>query len=393
MIGTPKVSVIIPVYNTERYLRKCLDSVINQTLRDIEVICIDDGSTDGSLNILREYQSKDERITILRQEKSNAGAARNLGLSIAKGEYLSFLDSDDFFEPMMLEHMYVCAKNRNAEIVVCEMMLYMEDSGETVPVNWHIKKGLLPAKKRFSFYDIKSDAFRCIMSYVWDKLIKRDVVIKNGLRFQSQPLYNDAVFAYSAMMSANAITVLKEYLVYNRIRSSKDSITDTRYLHIDCAYSVLIGLKEYLMSKNIYAQYQRDFLCYAISLIFHTCMAPNNNTTSEMLHKADLWMDEFEVKGHEPDYYYDILTYQRLLQAIGSQCASAELARLQPELSRLDSSLYRIIRDIRTNGFQSYLDNTLLFMVVRYIKVKGFRFTFRKIYKKVHKVITDVRDE
>ena len=91
-----KVSVIIPVYNTENYLRECLDSVLAQTLREIEVICVDDGSTDNSLNILKEYQNKDTRIVVLTQENRSAGAARNYGLSIAKGKYLSFLDSDDF---------------------------------------------------------------------------------------------------------------------------------------------------------------------------------------------------------------------------------------------------------------------------------------------------------
>lgn len=390
MNKTPKVSIIIPVYNTERYLRDCLDSVINQTLRDIEIICVDDGSTDRSPEILREYQSKDERITILKQEKSNAGAARNRGLSIAKGEYLSFLDSDDFFEHTMLEHMYVCAKNRNAEIVVCEMMLYKEDSCETLPFKWHIVKGLLPKKKVFSFIDIKRNAFRCIISYVWDKLIKREMIIRNELRFQEQTSYNDAVFAYSAMISAKSITVLDEYLVYHRKRSIKDSITDTRYLHVGCAHSVLIGLKEYLVYKGLYDCYNRDFLWYAINLIYITFAESKHVLTLEEMNKVDLWLNEFDAKGHEPDYYYDILTYQRLLQAIGSKSANTELARLQPELSRLDSSLYRTIREIRINGLRCYLDNTSLFTFARYIKVKGFRYTFRKIYKKVRKVITDI---
>lgn len=393
MNGTPKVSVIIPVYNTERYLRKCLDSVTNQTLRDIEIICVDDGSTDGSAEILREYQSKDERITVLEQERSNAGAARNLGLSIAKGEFLSFLDSDDFFEPTMLEHMYSCAKKRNAEIVVCEMMVYLDDSGETVPVNWHIVKGFLPAKKVFSFYDIKRNVFKSIVPYVWDKLIKRDIIIKNGIRFQEQSVYNDALFAFSAMMTARTITVLDEYLAYYRVRSVKNSISNTRYLHIDCVYSHLIGLKEYLTSKGIYVRYKRDFIWYAINLIYITFANSKHVLTLEEMNKVDLWLNEFDAKGHEPDYYYELSTYQWALQAIKLQSTNAELARLQPELSRLDNSLYRAIRDIRINGLRCYLDNTLLLRIARYIKVKGFRYTLHKIYMKVRKVTPDVGDE
>lgn len=349
----PKVSVIIPVYNTQLYLRKCLDSLVNQTLRDIEIICVDDGSTDGSPEILREYQAKDERITILKQEKSNAGAARNLGLSAAAGEYLSFLDSDDFFEPTMLEHMYACAKNRNADIVVCEMKLYYEDSGEAVPVHWHIRKQLLPQKTVFAFSDIKSNAFQCIVPYVWDKLIKRDVVIKNRLQYQSLLIHNDTVFIDTAMLSAKTITVLEEYLVYNRKRSAKDSITDTRYLHTDCAHAVLSGLKEYLVREGLYRRYERDYISLAIVLIHRTYLGTINHPAieKEMRNKADVWLDEFEIKGHKPDYYYELQAYQKLLQDIKTQSADAESARLQQELERLNGSLsYRFVRSLRENG-------------------------------------------
>ena len=102
----PKVSVIIPIYNVETYLPQCLDSIINQTLKEIEIICVDDGSTDKSLDILKEYAKKDKRVAIITQKNLHAGVARNAGLSQAKGEYISFLDSDDFCEPEMFEKMY-----------------------------------------------------------------------------------------------------------------------------------------------------------------------------------------------------------------------------------------------------------------------------------------------
>ena len=100
-MGT-KVSVILPVYNVSDYLRQCMDSIVGQTLKDIEIICVDDGSTDDSLAILKEYEAKDQRVKVIQQANAGAGAARNKGLEIATGEYLSFLDSDDFFEPDMV---------------------------------------------------------------------------------------------------------------------------------------------------------------------------------------------------------------------------------------------------------------------------------------------------
>ena len=114
----PRVSVIIPVYNVEKYLPQCLDSVVNQTLPDIEIICVDDGSTDSSLDILKDYARRDKRITVLRQKNLHAGVARNAGLSIARGEYLSFLDSDDFFELDMLDQCYAKLKKDKSDVCI-----------------------------------------------------------------------------------------------------------------------------------------------------------------------------------------------------------------------------------------------------------------------------------
>ena len=114
-----KVSVIIPVYNVEPYLKECLNSIINQTLKDIEIICIDDCSTDNSYQILEEYSKKDNRIIILKNEKNTGGpsTARNKGIDLAKGDYLYFIDSDDYIENNFLEEMYNTAKEYNTDIV------------------------------------------------------------------------------------------------------------------------------------------------------------------------------------------------------------------------------------------------------------------------------------
>ena len=131
-----KVSVILPVYNVSEYLRQCMDSIVGQTLKDIEIICVDDGSTDDSLEILKEYEAKDKRVKVIEQKNAGAGAARNNGLAIATGEYLSFLDSDDFFEPDMLEKAYEKGKSANAQGVVFRADQYREDLNEFVQVKW-----------------------------------------------------------------------------------------------------------------------------------------------------------------------------------------------------------------------------------------------------------------
>ncbi|MCQ2958500.1 MAG: glycosyltransferase, partial [Candidatus Gastranaerophilales bacterium] len=116
----PEVSVIMPVYNTEKYLRECLDSIINQTLKDIEIICVDDGSKDDSGKILDEYAQKDNRIKVIHNKNQGAAPSRNQGISIAQGKYLSILDSDDIFDTNMLELLFNKAEQNDADITICK---------------------------------------------------------------------------------------------------------------------------------------------------------------------------------------------------------------------------------------------------------------------------------
>ena len=143
---TPKVSVIIPVYNTEKYLRECLDSVINQTLKEIEIICVDDGSTDSSLNILKEYANKDNRFTIITQQNLHAGVARNAGLTVVKGEYVSFLDSDDYIKFEYLEKLYNKIVLEKADICICKKFILDSRTNIVKEDDNSLKINMLPFK-------------------------------------------------------------------------------------------------------------------------------------------------------------------------------------------------------------------------------------------------------
>ena len=140
----PKISVIIPVYNAHDYLRDCINSILNQTLKEIEVICVDDDSTDDSLAILEEYARSDARLKVIHQENGGAGAARNNGLQYAEGEYLSILDCDDFFEQNMLERSYQEAKEKEADILVFGCDFYDTESQTYRPCTYSVHTNLLP---------------------------------------------------------------------------------------------------------------------------------------------------------------------------------------------------------------------------------------------------------
>lgn len=321
-MNPPKVSVIIPVYNTGKYLRSCLDSVVNQTWKDMEILCTDDGSTDGSHAVLREYAAKDSRIRVFTQEHSNAGAARNMGLAHAAGEYLAFLDSDDYYEPVMLEHMLACAQERAADVAVCRLKICDEDTGKLEEADWSVKKELLPQRSVFAFRDIAQDCFLSILGFNWDKLFKRSLVTENRLSFQPQGVYNDSLFTYSALVCAKAITVLDEAPVVHRYRSARDSISDRRAAYTDCAYTFLQGLKAFLVRTGNDARYERDFVNYAIHLLYIDLTADGRDAASrkEMQEKIPRWLEEFHANGHAPAYYYHLPEYEALLRELSSPC-------------------------------------------------------------------------
>ncbi len=127
----PKVSVVLPVYNVAAYLPKCLESLLNQTLKEIEIICVNDCSPDNSLEILKQYAAKDNRIKIIDQTNTGPGVARNNGIKAATGEYVGFVDPDDWAEPEMFAKMYTAAIEQNADIVECGVKIYNEKSGKT----------------------------------------------------------------------------------------------------------------------------------------------------------------------------------------------------------------------------------------------------------------------
>ena len=186
----PKVSVIIPVYNVEAYLRQCLDSVVNQTLKDIEIICVDDGSTDGSAAILKEYATKDERIKILTQSNSGAGAARNAGIARATGEWITFSDADDWIEPDAIEKMVAAAQREDADCVCCGMLR-----------DWRNGTSVFRPFDEMG----PSDTYNAVVN----KLFKRNL-LENLMMDESVSLGEDLMVSAQAMAKAKKIAVLKK---------------------------------------------------------------------------------------------------------------------------------------------------------------------------------------
>ena len=191
---TPKVSVIIPVYNTEKYLEECLNSVENQTLKDIEIICVNDGSTDKSLEILNNHANKDSRIKVISQENGGVSHARNTGIENSRGDYIAFIDSDDLIVPHAYETMYYNALRYNVDMVNSRFSYFSD--GESIDVNSFVYdkskvKKIDREKSENPFYAFPDSG------YVWNKLYKRSAIAENQLKFKEGVTnYEDGLFNF-----------------------------------------------------------------------------------------------------------------------------------------------------------------------------------------------------
>ncbi len=310
----PIVSVIMPVYNNEKYLEQCLDSIVNQSLTDIEIICVDDGSEDSSAEILQRYAEKDRRIRIIRQENAGAGAARNNGLRHAQGKYLSFLDSDDFFESEMLEKAVKKIEEDAADFVVFRCNQYLNDCDKFKNARYTLKEQTLPPYVPFNFRQITDNVFKTFVGWAWDKLYSREFVMRHELTFQEQRTSNDMLFVFTALVLAEKITYLDEVLAHQR-RNNNESLSNTREKSWFCFYNALCALKDALKKYDLYDELEKDFINYAL----HFSLWNLNTITGACYYKLydklrNEWFMKLGITGHDKDYFYNQKEYRQFLE-------------------------------------------------------------------------------
>lgn len=230
MDNMPLVSVIMPVYNAQDYLKQSLNSVLNQTLKDIEVICVDDGSTDSSMEILQETQASDHRVKAIQQENRGGGAARNRGLAEARGKYVIFLDSDDYFESMLLESCVLQADLKDADIVFFDYVQFDKDGKETKRQGGHVN-WLKKSPDSFCYQDIPDLIMSLVTPVPWNKLYRASFLRDYGFQFDEITSTNDVTFASLSVAAASVISYLPKTLVHYRIgHSNTISSTKTKNL-------------------------------------------------------------------------------------------------------------------------------------------------------------------
>lgn len=211
----PKVSVIIPVYNVEKYLAQCLDSVVSQTLQDIEIICIADDSPDNSINILKEYAKKDHRIIVIQQRNRGSGGARNGGMSIATGEYIGFVDGDDWIESNYFEELYSAATKYNADIACCSFVRNYPSGKVSARYTAKSLKVYTSMQQKFDAAKIP----RCC--HVWNKIYHKQLLQK--IKFDEHVAFEDVVFGVEAMYKCHRLVTVPGTKYHYRV--NRKSIT------------------------------------------------------------------------------------------------------------------------------------------------------------------------
>ncbi|MFR8104063.1 MAG: glycosyltransferase [Clostridia bacterium] len=247
-----KVSIVIPIYNSEKYLQTCLDSILAQTLKEIEIIAVNDGSKDRSREIIEEYQKRyPSTIHVINKENGGMSDARNKGVEKATGEYISFVDSDDYIEPTMLEKMYQKAKEGNFDMVTCDTkVLYPK---ETIIV----KSGIEEDKKELTIEE-KKKLLHDTYAVVWNKIYRREGLAEK-MHFKEKIWYEDVLYLYSIIPHLNSVGVVKEPL-YNYIQN-QSSITYTYNQKLYDLITVCDELLEVYKKEGNYETYQ-DILEY-----------------------------------------------------------------------------------------------------------------------------------
>ena len=294
----PKVSVVLPIYNVEKYLPKCIESVIAQTLKDIEIICVNDCSNDNSENIIREYMKKDDRIKIINNEKNiGVGFSRNIGVDCSNGEYISFIDSDDFIENDYLENLYSTAIKYDADIVFTNNIYTVNEVKGYIKPYYHnrlekwkkdFKDKCFEGKSNFNVSTTeKENTPEYPLVAVWNKLYKKSFILNNNLKFQNYIVSEDSEFFYKYLVyNPNMYYNNKVKYYYVQRKSSAVHSIEKDEKTVSDALSVFRNIFNFYKEKKINLLKESSFYNFnSFLFVFNNYKADNKNEFYKKCHE------------------------------------------------------------------------------------------------------------
>ncbi|AJD04379.1 glycosyltransferase family 2 protein [Campylobacter lari] len=299
----PLVSIVVPIYNVEKYLRQCLDSISIQSYSNLEIILVNDGSTDSSLDIANEYACKDSRVKIINQKNKGAGYSRNVGLKCSSGTYIMFFDSDDYMEEYAINLMIKKATEMEAEIVIAKSNDYYNDTKETKKLK-SIDDNFI-TKPVFSAEDNCKYIFNFCTAWAWDKLYKKSFLTQNNIFFQNLSVSNDMFFTLYSLSLAKNICIIDDYMFYHR-RNVYSSLSNSRdKTPLEC-FKAIYKLRDVLMEKKEYDKFEQSFINYIIKyLIWHSNSLKNESKILVLLYTKIYIFKMFHILEKNENYFYD----------------------------------------------------------------------------------------
>ena len=295
-----KVSIIIPVYNVENFLAKCLESVVNQTLKEIEIICVNDGSTDDSSKILGEYAEKDKRIIIINKINAGLGAARNTGMEYASGEYIGFVDSDDWVNTEMYKKLYENGKLYNSDIVMCPML--------------HVNEGVEELNRDPSYYNLecfKENFDNCVFSpeqtkdfilniavNAINKIYRTEFIKSIDAKFPEGLLFEDVPFFYQTYLNAKNVSLIRDPLYIARVNRTGSITSKVNKRHFDIIKIQNLMIKNFSSHPN-FEEYKTELLNKKISRIIVRFFALNEIYRQEFFELIKQDFENMDLRNNE----------------------------------------------------------------------------------------------
>ncbi|MGN0006157.1 MAG: glycosyltransferase [Candidatus Gastranaerophilaceae bacterium] len=298
-IQRPEISIIIPFYNADNQLRQCLNSVVNQTLTNLEIICIDDNSRDKSLKIAEEFAKTDNRIKIIKNEETKGQSySRNRGLEAATGRYIGFVDADDFISENMYKTMYEKARKNQADIVMCKALLYDEKTQTTKNDDYYELKCVEDFfQKTFSHEDTKNFITEINVA-VWNKLYRKDFLQSIKANFVEGSIFEDLPFFFESYTKAKNVVIVDEHLYYYRINTPNSTMTQTGKKLLDRVEMVTIA-NEVLKKLPYYEEIKTKVLDWIIHDIFYRFLAIDSKYQREYFFKMQKLFRSLDISKKE----------------------------------------------------------------------------------------------
>lgn len=280
----PHISIIIPVYNTEKYIFKCIDSLLQQTFQNFEIICIDDGSTDNSVDIIKNYQNQDTRIKLFQQKNSGPGSARNLGIKNSTGEFICLLDSDDFLTNDALEILYNEQKKNFSDIVIAKLRLFDNKTDETIKIRgWRGKN--ISANHQYNISNLYKNLFQIVSPVATAKLFNSKILKENNILFSDYKMAEDALFIYTYLTYCAKISFTDKIVYQYRINISENLTSQNSDYFLDFNKSFL-ALKDVILQRNLYSKLKKTWFRAYMCCFIHILKISNIKTKFLIFNKS-----------------------------------------------------------------------------------------------------------